>query len=197
MTLTAFHCLQALLGHFICGVRICGYSADVVAVVVEEEGGGAEKDGVEEDWEEEGEEGTETVSVVMLVVVVVALAGGALEVLLLLGLVVVVSLGLVAFEPAAVVVVVVVVVVLFLGLKPGKALPCTSWPARTMGGSLAQYCAFGSGGGREFSPIRGCLRRGREQLLQTSRSEVGLGSVEVWWWSFWPWVARSALADAS
>lgn len=29
-------------------------------------------------------------------------------------------------------------VALGLGLKPGKALPCTSWPVSTIGGSLAQ-----------------------------------------------------------
>lgn len=57
-----------------------------------------------------------------------------------------------------------------LGLKPGKALPWTSWPARTTGGSLAQYEALESGGGRELRPIRGCLRRGSEQFGQTERS---------------------------
>jgi hypothetical protein len=57
-----------------------------------------------------------------------------------------------------------------LGLKPGKALPWTSWPARKTGGSLAQYEALGSGGGRELRPIRGCLRRGSEQFGQTEMS---------------------------
>lgn len=120
--------------------------------------------GVEEDWELEGEEAVEAVAVAAVVVEVV---GGLAR-----------GLGLVGLEdPAAeaaadVAVAVVVLLVGFLGLKPGKALPWTSWPERTMGGSLAQYCAVGSGGGREFSPIRGCVRRGREQLLQISRPEV-------------------------
>ena len=57
-----------------------------------------------------------------------------------------------------------------LGLKPGKALPWTSWPARLMHGSLAQYVAVASGTGRELSPIRGYWRRGREQLVHIGRA---------------------------
>ncbi len=66
-----------------------------------------------------------------------------------------------------------------LGLKPGKALPWTSWLARTTGGSLAQYEAFASGGGRDVLPIRGYFRRGRLQLSQIWRSDSDLEGLLV------------------
>lgn len=177
MTLTAFHWPQ-LLGHLSCGVRIWGYSVLVAVVgagalalllllllVVSDEGGG-------ESCKVGGE-------------VVVSAAAAPADFLSALGLVG--ALDLVVLEEAeeaAAAAAAAVVLGLGLGLKPGKALPWTSWPFRTIGGSFAQYCAVGSGGGRAVMPILGCLRRGRLQVWQISTSAgkgaslVGLEAAE-------------------